>query len=36
MASNIVRKNRHRQAVEVLRKSWVYAFIGRKLKKRAV
>lgn len=28
------RKNRHRQAVEVLRKSWVYAYIGRKLKKR--
>jgi large subunit ribosomal protein L20 len=28
------RKNRHRQAVEVLRKSWVYAYIGRKQKKR--
>ncbi len=28
------RKNRFRQAVEVLRKSWVYAFIGRKLRKR--
>src|ERR1051326_5597171 len=28
------RKNRHRQAVEVLRKSWVYAYVGRKLKKR--
>ena len=28
------RKNRFRQAVEVLRKSWVYVFIGRKLRKR--
>ncbi|MSP23980.1 MAG: 50S ribosomal protein L20 [Myxococcales bacterium] len=28
------RKNRYRQAVEVLRKSWVYAYIGRKHKKR--
>ncbi len=28
------RKNRYRQAVEVLRKSWVYAYVGRKLKKR--
>ena len=28
------RKNRYRQAVEVLRKSWVYAYIGRKLRKR--
>ncbi|MEZ4447544.1 MAG: 50S ribosomal protein L20 [Polyangiaceae bacterium] len=28
------RKNRFRQAVEVLRKSWAYAYIGRKQKKR--
>jgi large subunit ribosomal protein L20 len=28
------RKNRHRQAVEVLRKAWVYSYVGRKLKKR--
>lgn len=28
------RKNRYRQAVEVLRKSWVYAYVGRKHKKR--
>ncbi len=28
------RKNRHRQAVEVLRKAWKYAYIGRKLRKR--
>lgn len=28
------RKNRHRQAVEVLHKAWKYAYIGRKLRKR--
>lgn len=28
------RKNRFRQAVEVLRKAWVYAYIGRKRRKR--
>ncbi len=28
------RKNRFRQAVEVLRKAWVYAYTGRKLRKR--
>lgn len=28
------RKNRFRQAVEVLRKAWVYAYIGRKHRKR--
>ena len=28
------RKNRHRQAVEVLRHAWEYAYISRKLKKR--
>ncbi len=28
------RKNRYRQAIRVLWKSWQYAYIGRKLKKR--
>lgn len=28
------RKNRHRQAVEVVRHSWEYGYISRKLKKR--
>jgi large subunit ribosomal protein L20 len=28
------RKNRYRQAVRSLRKSWEYAYIGRKLRKR--
>ncbi len=28
------RKNRHRQAVEVLHKAWKYAYTGRKLRKR--
>lgn len=28
------RKNRHRQAVEVLRHAWEYSYISRKLKKR--
>lgn len=28
------RKNRHRQAVEVLNKAWKYAYTGRKLRKR--
>ena len=28
------RKNRFRQAVEVLRKAWVYAYVGRKQRKR--
>ena len=28
------RKNRFRQAVEVLNKAWVYAYTGRKLRKR--
>lgn len=28
------RKNRHRQAVEVLRHAWEYAYISRRLKKR--
>lgn len=28
------RKNRYREAVKVLQKSWVYAYTGRKLKKR--
>ena len=28
------RKNRFRQAVEVLNKAWAYAYIGRKLRKR--
>jgi len=28
------RKNRYRQAVRCLRKSWQYAYIGRKLRKR--
>jgi len=28
------RKNRYRQAVRCLRKSWQYAYVGRKLRKR--
>ena len=28
------RKNRFRQAVEVLRKAWVYSYVGRKQRKR--
>lgn len=28
------RKNRFREAVKVLRKSWEYAYVGRKLRKR--
>jgi len=28
------RKNRFRQAIEVLRKSWQYAYVGRKRRKR--
>ena len=28
------RKNRFRQAIEVLHKSWSYAYVGRKLRKR--
>lgn len=28
------RKNRFREAVKVLRKSWQYAYVGRKLRKR--
>jgi len=28
------RKNRYRQAVRVLQKSWQYAYVGRKLRKR--
>ena len=33
-ASSAARKNRFRQAVEVLRHAWEYGYISRKLKKR--